>query len=74
MLPHKLEGRLFMFEAKDILPLLGIPGTKIKSFDTVDDGNEATIYVELEDVRGYCPRCGSTSIGIKDYYTVRINK
>ena len=24
-----------MFEAKDILPLLGIPGTKIKSFDTI---------------------------------------
>lgn len=62
-----------MFEAKDILPLLGIPGTKIKSFDTINDGDEATIYIELEDIRGYCPKCGSTSIEIKDYYTVRIN-
>lgn len=62
-----------MFEAKDILPLLGIPGTKIKSFDTINDGDEATFYIELEDIRGYCPRCGSTSIEIKDYYSVRIN-
>lgn len=62
-----------MFEAKDILPLLGIPGTKIKSFDTIEDGDEATIYIELEDIRGHCPECGSTSIEIKDYYTVRIN-
>lgn len=62
-----------MFEAKDILPLLGIPGTKIKSFDTIDDGDESTIYIELEDIRGCCPRCGSTSIEIKDYYEVHIN-
>lgn len=62
-----------MFEAKDILPLLGIPGTKIKSLDTVNDGDEATIYIELDDIRGCCPKCGSTSIGIKDYYTVHIN-
>ena len=47
-----------MFEAKDILPLLGIPGTKIKSLDTVYDGDESTIYVELEDIRGCCPECG----------------
>ena len=62
-----------MFEAKDILPLLGIPGTKIKSLDTIEDVDEATIYIELEDIRGYCPKCGSTSIEIKDYYVVRIN-
>jgi transposase len=62
-----------MFEAKDILTLLGIPGTKIKSFDTVDDKDEATIFVELEDIRGFCPRCGSTLIGVKDYYNVHIN-
>ena len=62
-----------MFEAKDILSLLGIPGTKIKSFDTVDDGDEATIFIELVDSRGCCPRCGSTSIEIKDYYTIRVN-
>lgn len=62
-----------MFEAKDILPLLGIPGTKIKSLDTIEDGDEATIYIELEDIRGCCPKCGSTSIEIKDYYVVRIN-
>lgn len=62
-----------MFEAKDILSLLGIPGTKIKSLDTLNDGDEATIYIELSDIRGCCPECGSTDIGIKDYYTVRIN-
>lgn len=62
-----------MFEAKDILSLLGIPGTKIKSLDTVNDGDEATVYIELFDTRGCCPECGSTEIGIKDYYTVRIN-
>ena len=39
-----------MFEAKDILPLLGTPGTRIKSIDTINDGNEAIIYVELEDL------------------------
>lgn len=62
-----------MFEAKDILPLLGIPGTKIKSLDVIDDKDESIIFVELEDIRGYCPKCGSTAIEIKDYYTVRIN-
>ena len=62
-----------MFEAKDILSLLGIPGTKIKSLDTVNDGDEATIYIELSDTRGCCPECGSTEVGIKDYYNVRIN-
>ena len=31
-----------MFEAKDILPLLGIPGTKIKSFNIINDGDETT--------------------------------
>ena len=31
-----------MFEAKDILPLLGIPGTKIKSFNSINDGDETT--------------------------------
>ena len=62
-----------MFEAKDILPLLGIPGTKIKSLDTIYDGDESIIYIELEDIRGCCPKCGSTAIEIKDYYTVRIN-
>lgn len=62
-----------MFEAKDILPLLGIPGAKIKSFDTIDDRDESIIYIELDDIRGCCPRCGSTSIEIKDYYDVHIN-
>ena len=42
-----------MFEAKDILTLLGIPGTKIKSLDTIEDGDEATIYIELEDLNKY---------------------
>ena len=62
-----------MFEAKDILPLIGIPETKIQFIDTVYDGDEAIIRIELADIRGCCPKCGSTSIGIKDYYTVRIN-
>lgn len=62
-----------MFEAKDILPLLGIPGTKIKSLDVINDKDESIIFVELEDIRGYCPKCGSTAIEIKDYYTVHIN-
>lgn len=32
-----------MFEAKDLLSLLGIPGTKIKSLDTLNDGDEAIL-------------------------------
>ena len=62
-----------MFEAKDILPLIGIPETKIQFIDTVYDGDEAIIRIELADIRGCCPKCGSTSIEIKDYYEVHIN-
>ena len=62
-----------MFEAKDILPLIGIPETKIQFIDTVFDGDEAIIRIELADIRGCCPKCGSTSIEIKDYYEVHIN-
>ena len=62
-----------MFEAKDILTFLGIPGDKIKYFDIVYDGDDALVRIELEDIRGYCPKCGSTNLEIKDYYTVHIN-
>ncbi len=62
-----------MFEAKDILPLIGIPETKIQFINTVYDDNEAIVRIELADIRGHCPKCGSTSIGIKDYYEVHIN-
>ena len=62
-----------MIEAKDILPLLGIPGATIKDIDTDNDPKNPTIYLELQDIRGFCPKCGSTKIEIKDYYTVRIN-
>ena len=62
-----------MFEAKDILPLIGISETKIQFIDTVYDGDEAIIRIELADIRGCCPKCGSTSIEIKDYYEVHIN-
>ena len=62
-----------MIEAKDILPLLGVPGAKIKYIDLDKDSENPTIYLELEDIRGFCPKCGSTQIEIKDYYNVRIN-
>ena len=62
-----------MFEAKDILPLIGIPETKIEAMHVVNDGDDATIWIELADIRGYCPKCGSSSIEIKDYYNAHIN-
>ena len=62
-----------MNDAKDILTLLGIPSEKIKYFSTQIDGDYAIIYLELADLRGYCPRCKSSNIGIKDYYNVEIN-
>lgn len=62
-----------MNEAKDILTLLGIPSEKIKYFTSESDGENSVIYIELVDEKGCCPECGSTSIEIKDYYTVRIN-
>ncbi len=62
-----------MNEANDILTLLGIPGEKIKYFTSESDDLNSVIYIELIDEKGLCPKCGSTSIEIKDYYTVRIN-
>lgn len=62
-----------MNEAIDILTLIGIPGEIIQSYTCDYTENEATIYVELKDRRGHCPKCGSIDIGIKDYYEVRIN-
>ena len=62
-----------MFEANDILTLLGIPGNKIKSY-TIDTVNDVSVvYIELHDIRRPCPKCGSTDISIKDYYRVKIN-
>jgi len=54
-----------MFEAKDILPLIGIPETKIQFINTVYDDNEAIVRIELADIRGHCPKCGSTSMALK---------
>ena len=62
-----------MIEAKEILPLLGLPSEKIKSVDVINESNESTIYIELMDIRGICPKCKSSAIEIKDYYTVCIN-
>ena len=62
-----------MIEVKEILPLLGLPSEKIKSVDVINESNESTIYIELMDIRGICPKCKSSAIEIKDYYTVCIN-
>lgn len=71
--PNKFRREAFMIEAKDILPLLGIPGGIIKDIDADNDTDNPTIYLELQDIRRPCPKCGSTLIEVKDYYTVRIN-
>lgn len=62
-----------MKEANDILPLLGIPSEKIKSYTCEYDENNSVIYVELHDFRKPCPKCGPTAIEIKGYYVCRIN-
>jgi len=62
-----------MNEAKDILALLGIPSEKIKTYYVESNETDSVIYLELFDVKGYCPHCGSTNIEIKGYYKVRIN-
>lgn len=62
-----------MIEAKDILPLIGIPGLKISHLDVDNDESNPILYLELHDIRGRCPKCGSDSIEIKDYYFVTLN-
>lgn len=62
-----------MKEANDILPLLGIPSEKIKSYFCESDQNNSVVYIELVDFKRPCPICGSSSIEIKGYYKVRIN-
>ena len=62
-----------MNDSKDILSLLGIPSDKICNFDYDKEGNDSIIYITLKDLRGFCPKCRSTDIGIKDYYNVNIN-
>lgn len=57
-----------MNEAKDILTFLGIPGDKISHYQVVDNESILTIYVELKDIRTYCPHCKSDKIKIKGYY------
>ena len=62
-----------MKEANDILPLLGIPSEKIKSYLCEVNENNSVIYVELIDFKKPCPKCGSMQIETKGYYKVRIN-
>src|SRR5574344_1034880 len=60
----------------NILSLLGIPGDKVKSLQTLSDKESGitTILLELVDSRDSCPYCHETEkIGIKDYYHVTIN-
>ena len=66
------EGRLQMNEVIDILTFLGIPGDKIKSYQVVDNDCIMTIFVDLKDIRPYCPLCGHTNIKIKGYYETAI--
>jgi len=62
-----------MNDANDILTLLGIPSQKIKSYLCEYGETDSKIYIELEDIRGFCPHCKSTDIEIKGYYKVYIN-
>jgi len=62
-----------MIIANDILTLIGIPGEKIQSCSCDLKGDESVIYVELSDIRPYCPHCKSDQVVIKDYYNVTIN-
>jgi transposase len=61
-----------MNEAIDILTFLGIPGDKISHYQVVDNDSIMTIYVELKDIRSFCPYCKSNKIKIKDYYETSI--
>lgn len=45
-----------MKEANDILPLLGIPSEKIKSYLCEVNENNSVIYVELIDFKKPCPK------------------
>ena len=51
-----------MNEAIDILTFLGIPGDKIQRYQVIDNEEIMTIFVELKDIRPYCPVCGHTDI------------
>ena len=62
-----------MNEIKDILSLLKIPSDKISDFCYKSCDGETKIYIELKDIKGVCPHCGSRKIEIKDYYKVKIN-
>ena len=61
-----------MNEAIDILTFLGIPGDKIQHYQVIDNEEIMTIFVELKDIRPYCPVCGHTDIKIKGYYETTI--
>ena len=61
-----------MNEAIDILTFLGIPGDKIQRYQVIDNEEIMTIFVELKDIRPYCPVCGNTNIKIKGYYETTI--
>ena len=63
-----------MIDSNDILTLLSIPNEEVLSSEIVKDTNDTTyIEIELKDNRPCCPFCFSNSIGIKDYYNVKIN-
>lgn len=63
-----------MIDSNDILTLLSIPSEDVLSSEIVKDTNDTTyIEIELKDNRPCCPFCFSNSIGIKDYYNVKIN-
>lgn len=62
-----------MYEANDILALLGLPSDKIQSFLVESNEGLSRIYIEMKDIRPCCPFCGSNSTEIKGYYNVSIN-
>ena len=70
---RKFRREAHMNDAKDILSLLKIPSDKISDFCCESCDGETKIYIELKDIKGVCPYCGSRKIEIKDYYKVKIN-
>ena len=61
-----------MNEAIDILTSLGIPGEKIEHYYIDDEDDVICYYVELKDIRSYCPECGCVHMRIKGYYDSKI--
>lgn len=61
-----------MNEAIDILTSLGIPGDKIEHYYVDNEDDILSFYVELKDLRPYCPSCGCSNVRIKGYYDTKI--